>query len=81
MLPMIFWGFEYVHPDHTGYYSISTLNRMLNAKNYNMTSAYAFQWHNPTMKNFIANGILYPALYLTGGRLCDELALSFSVKS
>jgi len=78
MIPMAFWGFEYVHPDHVGYFSVCTLIRMLNAKGFNLKGLHAFQWHQPTFRNWFANTSLLPLLYVTGGRLCDELAMSFS---
>ncbi|MEQ8468162.1 class I SAM-dependent methyltransferase [Coleofasciculus sp. E1-EBD-02] len=74
-LPMIFWGYEYVHPDHIAYFSISTLSRLLSRYQLEIEEFYGFQWYNPTFKNRFANTLVAPALWLSGGRLCDELAL------
>jgi 2-polyprenyl-3-methyl-5-hydroxy-6-metoxy-1,4-benzoquinol methylase len=75
MIPMIFSGYEYVHPDHTAYYSVATLSCLLSRYGLNIKDMYMFQWHNPTIRNRLANTVLWPILYLSGGRLCDEIAL------
>jgi 2-polyprenyl-3-methyl-5-hydroxy-6-metoxy-1,4-benzoquinol methylase len=75
MLPMLFWSYEYVHPDHIAYFSFSTLFRLLSRYDLEIEQVYTFQWHNPTLKNWLANSILQPVLWMSGGRLCDEIAL------
>ncbi len=75
IIPMIFAGYEYVHPDHIGYFSVATLSRILSRYDLTIEETYMFQWHNPTLKNQLANTLLMPILWLSGGRLCDEIAL------
>lgn len=75
MIPMVLYGFEYVHPDHTAYYSVATFSRLLSRYDLNIEQIYMFQWHNPTIRNWLVNTVLWPILYLSGGRLCDEIAL------
>ncbi|MBD2141679.1 hypothetical protein H6F39_09970 [Anabaena sp. FACHB-1250] len=70
-----FSGYEYVHPDHSAYYSVATLSCLLSRYGLNAKEIYMFQWHNPTIKNRLVNTFLWPILYLSGGRLCDEIAL------
>jgi len=74
-LPMIFWSYEYVHPDHIAYFSISTLSSLLSRYQLEIEESYGFQWYNPTFKNRFANTLVSPALWLSGGRLCDQVAL------
>lgn len=75
MIPMVFSGYEYVHPDHSAYYSVATLSCLLSRYGLNAKEIYMFQWHNPRIKNRLVNTFLWPILYLSGGRLCDEIAL------
>lgn len=75
MIPMLFLGYEYVHPDHIGYFSVATLSCLLSRYGFKSEQIYMFQWYNPTFKNWFANTLLLPILWLSGGRLCDEIAL------
>jgi 2-polyprenyl-3-methyl-5-hydroxy-6-metoxy-1,4-benzoquinol methylase len=75
MIPMLFMGYEYVHFDHIAYFSVATLSRLLSRYGLSIRETYMFQWHNPTFKNRVANILLSPILWLSGGRLCDEVAL------
>lgn len=75
MMAMILMGYEYVHPDHIAYFSVSTLSRILSRYDLKVEQIYMFQWRNPTFKNWLGNAIVMPALWLSGGRLCDEIAL------
>ena len=68
-------GIEQVHPDHTAYFSISTLTRLLELQKLKVVDHYGFQWRNPTTRNRVANALTWPLLSLSGGRLCDELAV------
>jgi 2-polyprenyl-3-methyl-5-hydroxy-6-metoxy-1,4-benzoquinol methylase len=73
MLAMLLTGREHVHPDHTAYYSVSTMSRILDRHSYNPSHWAMFQWKNPTAKNKLANWAVKPFLRVTGGRLCDGL--------
>ncbi len=75
MIPMLLMGYEYVHEDHIGYFSVATLIRLLSRYGMQISQVYMFQWYNPTFKNRFANTLLLPILHLSGGRLCDEVAL------
>jgi 2-polyprenyl-3-methyl-5-hydroxy-6-metoxy-1,4-benzoquinol methylase len=75
MIPMLFSGYEYVHFDHIAYFSVSTLSRLLSRYGLKISQLYMFQWYNPTFKNWLANTLLMPILWIFGGRLCDEIAL------
>lgn len=75
MIPMFFLGYEYVHPDHIAYFSVATLSCLLSRYDMKLKQTYMFQWYNPTLKNWLANTFLLPILWLSGGRLCDEVAL------
>ena len=75
MIPMLFMGYEYVHYDHIAYFSVATLSRLLSRYRLTIQKVYMFQWYNPTLKNWYANTLLLPILWLFGGRLCDEVAL------
>lgn len=68
-------GLEHVHPDHTAYFSLSTLTRLLEQHQLRMIAQYGFQWRNPTARNALAYALTRPLLGLTAGRLCDELAV------
>jgi 2-polyprenyl-3-methyl-5-hydroxy-6-metoxy-1,4-benzoquinol methylase len=79
MIPMLFMGYEYVHFDHIAYFSVATLSRLLSRYGLNVGNIYMFQWYNPTLKNWLANTLLSPILWLSGGRLCDEVALEIGI--
>jgi 2-polyprenyl-3-methyl-5-hydroxy-6-metoxy-1,4-benzoquinol methylase len=66
---------EHVHPDHTGYYSLSTLKRNCSLASLEITGLSGFQWKNNTFKNRLAYALCSPFMFLTGNRLADELAL------
>ena len=74
---LLFTGFEQVHPDHTGYFSESTLIRIGERHSYRVSAMYGFQWLNPTFKNRIANLMTLPFLWLSRGRCADEVAVEF----
>lgn len=74
-LPMVFLGYEYVHADHKAYFSLSTMQSILSQHNLCIEEIYGFQWRHPAFRNCFANALVSPALRLSGGRLCDELAL------
>ena len=74
---LLFTGIEQVHPDHTGYFSESTLIRMGERNNYRVSAMYGFQWLNPTLKNRISNLMTLPFLWLSRGRCADEVAVEF----
>lgn len=75
MITMILLSYENVHPDHIAYFSPATLFRILSRYNLTIEQTYMFQWQNPTLKNRLANSLLMPILWLSGGRLCDEIAV------
>ena len=75
MVPLAFFGYERVHPDHVAYYSLSTLTRILSRFGLKIESTVMFQWKNPTVKNAFVNALFAPANWLTGGRLCDEIGI------
>lgn len=74
-LALIFLASEHVHHDHIAYFSISTLFSLLSRYGLEIEKAYGFQWRNPTLRNWFANTVILPTLWLSRGRLCDELAL------
>ncbi len=69
-------GVEQVHHDHTAYYSLATLTKLLDFAGLRILSHFGFQWRNPTVRNRFANTIVYPLVLFSGGRLCDELAIT-----
>ena len=74
---LLFTGTEQVHPDHTGYFSESTLHRMGERNGFKLAAIHGFQWRNPTFKNRISNLLSLPFLWLSGGRTSDEVAVQF----
>lgn len=76
-----FWllatGVENVHFDHTAYYSESTLTRLGERHGFEITKIYGFQWKNPTFKNRISKVLAAPLIWLSSGRLADELAVEY----
>lgn len=75
MAPMAVLGVERVHPDHTAYYSLATLKRILSRYGFEIESGAMFQWKNPTWKNRLVNAVFSPFVALSGGRLSDEIAV------
>lgn len=75
MVPMMLMGVERVHPDHTAYYSLATLKRLLSRHGFEIDRAAMFQWKNPTWKNRVVNAAFSPFVALSGGRLSDEIAV------
>lgn len=75
MVPMALLGVERVHPDHTAYYSLATLKRILSRYGFEIETSVMFQWKNPTWKNRLANALFSPFVALSGGRLSDEIAI------
>lgn len=67
-------GREHVHADHCYYFSPSTLTQCLTRARLRIDSLGYFMWTNPTLKNRLVNGLLYPLNVVTRGRLADELA-------
>lgn len=76
MVPMALMGVERVHPDHTAYYSLATLRRLLDRHGFKIENAAMFQWKNPTWKNRLVNAAFAPIVSLSGGRLSDEIAVT-----
>lgn len=76
---MLFTGIEQVHPDHTAYFSESTLKQIGDRHGFVIEKMYGFQWKNPTFKNRISNLLSLPCLWLTRGRCVDELAVEFKL--
>jgi SAM-dependent methyltransferase len=74
---LLFTGFEQVHPDHTGYFSESTLVRIGERNGFHVSAIYGFQWLNPTLKNRLSNLMTKPFLWLSQGRCADEVAVEF----
>lgn len=68
-------GSEHVHPDHTAYYSVSTLSQLFGRTGYRPVEWLGFQWINATGINRLANALSAPFLFCFGGRCCDELAV------
>lgn len=79
MIPMLFMGYENVHPEHIGYFSVATLSHLLSRYKLKASQIYMFQWHDKNFTNWFANTILWPILWITGGRLCDEVAFEVNV--
>lgn len=77
---MLFTGREQVHPDHTAYFSESTLTRIGERNDFKIEEMFAFQWVNPTIKNRLANLLAAPFVWLSKGRCADEVAVVFSKK-
>jgi 2-polyprenyl-3-methyl-5-hydroxy-6-metoxy-1,4-benzoquinol methylase len=76
---MLFTGREQVHPDHTGYFSESTLFRIGERHRFKIVEIKGFQWINPTTRNRIAYLLAAPLLWLSGGRCADELAVEYKM--
>lgn len=76
-----FWllltGIEQVHPDHTAYFSESTLSQVGLRCGFKITEILGFQWENPTLKNRISNLLALPFLWFSRGRCADEIAIVF----
>lgn len=81
MLIMMLTGYEYVHPDHIAYFSVSTLSRMLSRYQMEIDQVHMFQWSNSTFRNWLGNMLVLPLLWLSNGRLCDEVAIVAVVQS
>jgi 2-polyprenyl-3-methyl-5-hydroxy-6-metoxy-1,4-benzoquinol methylase len=77
---ILFTKQEQVHPDHTGYFSESTLFRIGERNGLKIAEIAGFQWINPTLKNRIAYLLAKPILWLSGGRCADELAVEYQLK-
>ena len=77
---MLSTGIEQVHPDHTAYFSESTLSRIAQRNDYVIQEIHGFQWVNPSLKNRIANILAIPLLWLSRGRCADELAVVLARK-
>ena len=77
---MLLTGSEQVHPDHTAYFSESTLARIGERNDFVLQEIHGFQWVNPTFKNWIANTLAIPLLWLSRGRCADEVAVVFVKK-
>lgn len=75
MVPMAIFGVERVHPDHTAYYSLATLNCILSRYGFEIETSVMFQWQNPTWKNWLVNVFFSPFVAISGGRLSDEIAV------
>jgi hypothetical protein len=54
------------------------MSELLDRCDFKVDDFVMFQWFNPTFKNRFSNAVLMPLLWLSGGRLCDEIALSCS---
>lgn len=78
---MLFTGKEQVHPDHVAYFSESTLRQLGGRYGLELSTIYSFQWHNPTLKNRLANFISMPLVVFSRGRCADELAVEFRRRS
>lgn len=74
---LLFTGSEQVHPDHTGYFSESTLVRIGERNGFRVSAIHGFQWLNPTLKNKISNLMSLPFLWLSRGRCADEVAVEY----
>ena len=68
---------EQVHPDHTAYFSESTLSRIGERHGFRIAAIHGFQWLNPTWKNRISNALALPVVWWSGGRCADELAVEY----
>jgi 2-polyprenyl-3-methyl-5-hydroxy-6-metoxy-1,4-benzoquinol methylase len=72
----LIFGREHVHPDHTAYFSISTLTEQAQRHGWTIDSISPFMWNNPTLKNRTVNSIVKLFLKLTRRpALADELAV------
>ena len=58
MIPMLFVGYENVHPQHIGYFSVATLSHLLSRYKLKTSQIYMFQWHDKNFKNWFANTVL-----------------------
>lgn len=74
---LLFTGSEQVHPDHTGYFSESTLIRIGERNGFHVSAIHGFQWINPTLKNKVSNLMSLPFLWLSRGRCADEVAVEY----
>jgi len=74
---LLFTGTEQVHPDHTAYFSESTLVRIGERNGFRISAIHGFQWINPTLKNRISNLMSGPFLWLSRGRCADEVAVEY----
>lgn len=70
---LLFTGKEQVHPDHTGYFSEATLERIAARNGFSVAEIYGFQWRNPTLKNRLAYAVSRPLLAASRGRVADEV--------
>ena len=75
---LLFTAKEQVHPDHTGYFSEATLERIAARNGFSIAELYGFQWRNPTAKNRLAYAASRPLLAASRGRLADEVLAVFT---
>lgn len=75
---------ENVHPDHTAYFSPSTLTRIAARNGLRIAAMYGYIWENPTIGNHIANLLARTIIAVSGSPLlADGLiagATAFSIQ-
>ncbi len=70
-------GREQVHPDHTAYFSESTLTTVGKRNGFSISRIAGFQWRNATLWNRLTNTLVMPFIWASGGRGADELLVEF----
>ncbi|HWZ78858.1 MAG TPA: methyltransferase domain-containing protein [Candidatus Sulfotelmatobacter sp.] len=56
---------EHVHPDHTSYFSPSTLSCIAHRHKLNLSGMSMYLWRNPTVSNRLANAIARAIIFVT----------------
>lgn len=68
-------GQEHVHPDHTAYFSVANFKQIALRHGFSVKEVFGFQWRHHKTRNFVANFISSPMVWLSRGRYCDEIAV------
>ena len=56
---------EHVHPDHTSYFSLSTLSCIARRHRFHLSQTSLYLWRNPTLSNRLTNGLARAIIFLT----------------
>lgn len=56
---------EQVHPDHTSYFSPSTLSRIADRHRFRISGMSMYLWRNPTISNRLANVVARAIIFIT----------------
>jgi len=73
---------EHVHPDHTSYFSPSTLLRIAQRHRFRVSGVGMYLWRNPTLSNRLANAIARAIIFVTRfPLLADGIVAEFRPES